>query len=351
MDLNSPTEFSTIDRENMLAHIDGLPDQLAQAWKLGDSLPLPVKLPFDRVVVAGMGGSAIGADLLRAYCEDELSIPFIVHRNYGLPAFARGGNTLVIASSHSGNTEEVLSAYTAAMENGCQVMALTTGGKLEQMALNAGNLVWKFTHTGQPRTAVGYSFGLLHAILTRLGLIRLSVDEKANLIARLKSYQEKLNAQVPVIQNPAKRQAGNLIGRHVTFYGSGFLAPVAMRWKTQLNEVAKAFASFEVLPEADHNTLAGICNPADFNYREYAVFLDATCNDARNRLRSEKTKDILMLEGIATDTIQARGDDRLEQLWSMILFGDYMAYYLALAYDTDPTPIPPIVALKEAMRD
>jgi glucose/mannose-6-phosphate isomerase len=129
------------------------------------------------------------------------------------------------------------------------------------------------------------------------------------------------------------------------------MAPVARRWKCQINEVAKAIASFEFLPEADHNTLAGIINPEQQMGHELALFLRASADHPRNVIRVDKTREILMLEGIGTDFFNARGGSKLAQMWSTILFGDYMAYYLAICYDTDPTPITAINTLKESMSD
>lgn len=349
MDLNEYEQFARVDREDMLGHISGLPTQLEKAWQLGLDLPLPDFKPVQRIVLAGMGGSAIGGDLLAAYTADVLKVPFFVHRDYDLPAFASGSGTLVVASSHSGNTEEVLSAYKQATENKCQLIAVCTGGKLEALAKENQVPVWKFAHQGQPRTAVGYSFGLLLALLTRLEMLSDPGQDVKAAIEGMRDLQEKIGAQVPVLKNPAKRLAGQLISRHITVFGSGFMSPVARRWKTQINEVAKAFASFEYMPEADHNTLAGISNPTGSEKWEFCIFLRAQAEHPRNLLRLEKTQQIMMLDGVGTEIFTARGKTRMEQMWNTLLFGDYLAFYLAMAYDTDPTPIPPIAALKEEM--
>lgn len=349
MDLNESAKFSTLDRENMLAYIDELPQQLSQALKLGMAQPLTAMEPVERIIVSGMGGSAIGADLLASFLSDRLSVPMIVHRDYGLPEFARGTSTLVVVSSHSGNTEESLSAFEQAVKNHCQVVGICTGGKLQKKAEELGYAVWLFKHTGQPRSAVGYSFGLLLALFTRLGLVADLAAEVENTVKVMTALQEKIKIDVPVLGNPAKRLAGQMIGRHITIFGSGFMAPVARRWKCQINEVAKAVASFEALPEADHNTLAGTNNPHDQLAKELAIFLRASADHPRNLLRVDKTREILMLEGMGTDFFNAKGETRLAQMWSTILFGDYVSYYLAMAYDTDPTPIPPIAVLKETL--
>jgi glucose/mannose-6-phosphate isomerase len=211
--------------------------------------------------------------------------------------------------------------------------------------------VWKFSHQGQPRAAVGFSFGLLLALFTRLGLISDPSQELKGAIALMREVADSLGAHVPVKDNPAKRMAGQMIGRVVTVFASGCMAPVARRWKCQINEVAKAAANFEILPEADHNTVAGVCHPEEPLSREIRVFLQARSEHPRNQKRIEVTRQVMMVEGLNTDMVNARGETRLEQMWSTLLFGDYTAYYLAMAYDVDPTPIPPINAVKEAMQD
>ncbi len=351
MNLDDLSLLSQLDPQNMLAEIDSLPQQLATAWKLGQSLPLPrTDAPIERIVLSGMGGSAIGADLLVAYVAETCPVPVIVHRDYGLPAFASGPGTLVVASSHSGNTEETLDSFDAARQRGCATLAIAAGGKLAQEAASANIPLWTFRHQGQPRAAVGYSFGLLLALFSRLGLIPDQAGEVAGAVESMRQQQANLRAEIPAALNPAKRYAGQLVGRWVTVFGSGALAPVARRWKTQINELAKAPANFEFLPEADHNTLAGLANPADLlQSRTLAMFLVAPSDHPRNRLRSEFTRQVFMLEGSNTDFYLAKGDSKLAHIWTALHFGDYLAYYLAIAYQTDPTPVEALAHLKEML--
>ena len=164
--------------------------------------------------------------------------------------------------------------------------------------------------------------------------------------------QQHLRADVITAKNPAKRYAGQLMGRWVTIMGAGLLATVARRWKGQLNEVAKAGANFEFLPESDHNTLAGTMNPQEtLNAHTMTLFLRAPSDHPRNRLRSDLTRKAFMLEGLNTDHVDARGNTPLAHMWTLILFGDYMAYYLAMGYGVDPTPIKALVEFKEAMAE
>ncbi|NCP87097.1 MAG: bifunctional phosphoglucose/phosphomannose isomerase [Anaerolineae bacterium CG_4_9_14_3_um_filter_57_17] len=353
MNLDQSELYPKIDPQNMLAEIDGLPDQLLAAWEQGlveaDFFSAEQSAAFQRILITGMGGSAIGADLVTAYVAPFCRLPIFVSRDYDLPAWARGAETLVIACSHSGNTEETLSATQQALERGCGLLALCTGGKLAALAAENHFSAWKFVHAGQPRAAVGFSFGLLLAALQRLGLIPDQNSALRAAVVAMQTQKISLMSGVPVSQNPAKRMAGQLVGRGITFFGAGLHAPIARRWKGQMNEIAKALAQFEALPEANHNTLQGLNVPEEVLSRSIALFLRAPSDHPRNRLRIELTRQAFMLEGVNTDFLDAHGETRLEHLWTLLHFGDYLAYYLALAYDIDPTPIPALQNFKASM--
>ncbi len=348
--LDDLERFRSLDPQGMLGEIDGLPDQLQTAWNLGQKLPLADISGVRQVIIAGMGGSAIGGDLLAAYAEPMCAVPIAVWRGYDLPAYADGPTTLVVASSHSGNTEETLSAFARGAESGVQRLAVTTGGDLARQADAQGVPLWHFKHAGQPRAAVGYSFGLLLAALTRLGLIPDPEDELADAVAGMRQQQTNLRAEVPVVQNPAKRMAGQMMDRWPTIVGAGLLAPVARRWRTQIAELAKAVAQFETLPEADHNMVAGVVNPASLFGSTMMLFLRATGDHPRILERVDVTKEIFMVEGFNTDFVHAQGETRLAQQWTTLHFGDYTAYYLAMTYNVDPTPVDAIEDLKARLR-
>ncbi|NPV56981.1 MAG: bifunctional phosphoglucose/phosphomannose isomerase [Anaerolineae bacterium] len=351
LDLSEYHAFEEIDQLDMYGHIRQLPDQLEGAFRQGMQMSLGHISKPKAVVIAGMGGSAIGADLLAAYISDECPLPVVVWRDYDLPAWANGRDVLVIVSSHSGNTEESLSAFEAAVAQGCQVMTISTGGKLSQRANQVGAPAWLFDHSGAPRSAVGHSFGLLAACFSRLGLAQVSEQDIASAANAMRAQEGEIKKENQPSHNPAKRLAGQLIGRWVMVVASGFLVPVARRWKCQISEVAKAWGQFEFLPEMDHNTLAGICNPAPLFSNLMVLFLESQFEHDRNRIRAELTRELMMVEGIGTDAFRASGDSRLEQLWTALHFGDYTSYYLAMAYRVDPTAIPTIDQLKASMRD
>ncbi|HSQ27868.1 MAG TPA: bifunctional phosphoglucose/phosphomannose isomerase [Anaerolineales bacterium] len=349
MNLDDLSMRAALDPQDMYQQISSLPDQLNAAWQLGKSQPLPAMNHIRQIVLSGMGGSAIGADLLAAYSAHTCPFPVMIHRDYDLPAFANGPDTLVVASSHSGNTEETLSGYELALQRGCRTLAITTGGKLAQLANASDQPVWRFSHDGQPRAAVGFSFALLLALLTKLNLIPDPSQELHGAIETMRQQQENLHIEIPTARNPAKRLAGQLVGRWVSVFGSGLLAPVARRWKGQISELAKAWAQFEFLPEANHNTLAGILNPEALFNHSIALFLQSSCDHPRNQLRSTLTRQAFLMEGLNTDVFHAQGDTALSQLWSTLHFGDYMAYYLAMAYAVDPTPVAAIEQFKLEM--
>ncbi len=160
-----------------------------------------------------------------------------------------------------------------------------------------------------------------------------------------------MQMEIPAAQNPAKRMAGQLIGRIPVIFGAGILAPVARRWKGQISEVAKAWGQFEFLPEADHNTLAGSQFPEELLSKLIVLFLDSSSDHPRNRLRNAYTRQILMADGLNTDQITAPDGPPLSNLWTLLHYGDYVAFYLAMAYGVDPTPVDALAHLKQALTD
>ena len=351
MNLDDLTQLQTLDTHNMLAGIDSLPDQLASAWELGQNLPLPQVSGINRILISAVGAPGNGADLLAGYASRDCPLPVFLQRDYGLPGWAAGPETLVIALSHNGNEEEILSCFDEALKRGCRLMVICAGGKLLEKARLAGCPLWRYEYAGRPRTALAFFFGLLLALFTRLGLLPAQSELVAGAVAALKAQQAGISVAVPAARNPAKRYAGQMVGRWVTIFGSGLLAAVGRRWKNQINELAKAPANFEALPEADHNALAGVINPSSEVLMPHTMtlFLAAGCDHPRNRLRSLYTRQTFMLEGLNTDFFMSSGDSPLAQMWTAVHFGDYLAFYLAMAYAIDPTPVEALAALEAAL--
>jgi glucose/mannose-6-phosphate isomerase len=350
MDLDQVSVYKEIDKSNMLAELQGLPNQLMDAWYIGKGCNISLSNKISSLVIAGMGGSAMGADLLASYAAPICPIPILTLRDYRLPVWAKGGDVLVVASSHSGNTEETISVFQQALVNKCSLLVISTGGILARQAQEYSLSLWTFKHKGQPRAAVGYSFGLLLALLVKLGLIPNQDALIESTVIAMQKLRGSIDVDVPVKNNAAKRMAGQLMSRWITVISGDYLLPVARRYKTQINELAKAWAQFEFLPEVDHNTLAGIEKTEEVLTKIFVLFLSASSDHPRNQLRSRLTQEEFMRAGINTDRLQFQEENPLAEIWTCLLFGDFLAYYLAIAYQIDPTPIETIQNLKIAMQ-
>lgn len=351
MNLDDLDRMRAIDVDDMLSHIDALPDQLDNAWQLAHTLPLPASHQSPRLIVlCGMGGSAIGGDLAAAIVAPTAPIPFVVLRGYDLPAFVAGPETLVIASSHSGDTEETLAAADQAQARGTRLLAMTTGGQLADHANRHGYPLWQFTYKSQPRAALGWSLGLLLGLADRLKLAPRLGEDLAGAVARLREAAKGYGADSGLATNPAKRTAGQLIGRLPVFIGGGIFEPVARRWKCQFNENAKVWAQYEPMPETHHNAVAAIEFPADHKLNLSAIVITSPTQDhPRVRLRNELMVTMCLHNAIMVDTFQPQGDTALAQLLHAVQFGDYLSYYTAIGYGVDPTAIAPIIELKQQL--
>jgi glucose/mannose-6-phosphate isomerase len=349
IDFNDLDAMQKLDPNNFITQINNIPDQMEQAWNLGLALPMPAIDGVKHILLCGMGSSALSADLLAAYAAARCPVPLLVHRDDDLPAWAGGPDTLVIAVSYSGSTEETLSAFEQAQSRGCHVLAVTGGGRLAAVALERGLPLWQLEPAGQPRTAAAILFALLLAVLYRMGLLDGANDALTEALHALRNAQTNLRAEAPVAFNPAKRLAGQLVGRWVVVLAADILAPVARRWKQQLAESGKAWAQFEFLPEANHHSIAGLNHPENALLQTIALFLTAPSNLERNRQRLNLTRQVFMTQGVNTDAITARGEGPLAHILTMLLFGEYTAYYLAMAYGEDPSQLEIIDLYKQAL--
>jgi len=349
INLDETQLYPQYDPDGMLARIHEMPWQCRQAWQTALDFPLPADYSqIDKVVILGMGGSAIGGDLVRSLVTAEARLPVIIHRDYGLPAFV-DEKTLVIASSYSGNTEETLSAFEQALNLACPKLAITTGGRLREMAELKNVPVTVFDYKAQPRAALGFSFLPVLGFLQRLGFINDTSADVAETARVLEELSGKIDESVPQSRNPAKQLAEKLYGNLVVVYGAGFLAEVAHRWKTQVNENGKAWAFYEVFPELNHNATVGYEFPRELADKIRVVFLESPALNRRVQLRYQVTGELLDRSGIMHESVDSEGSSHLSQMMSLVLFGDYMSYYLALLYRVDPSPVKVIDYLKERL--
>jgi glucose/mannose-6-phosphate isomerase len=339
VDLDDLLIYRRLDAAGMLDHMHQFPEQCRLAWEkvLRFALP-PEYSPVDKVVILGMGGSAIGGDIARRLALTESRVPVWVHRDYGLPPFV-DRNTLLIASSYSGNTEETLSAFTASLKTPAKKLAITAGGRLKKMAEKEGIPVFVIDYRAPPRAAFPHSFVPLVGIFQKLGLLD---DKSADLKQALKILNKLAGDFVetrPLASNPAKQLAARLWGHLAVIYGGEILSEVGRRWKTQLNENSKAWAFFELFPELNHNAVAGYDFPPEVKDRVFVVLLHSALFSPRSRFHYEATAKLLVKSGISHEVVGAVGETALAQVMSLVLFGDYVSLYLAMLNEIDPTPL------------
>ena len=352
LNLDNSELYKRIDPDNMLAHLHGLSHQCRDAWRKARDFDLPPDYSdIDKVVILGMGGSAIGGDLARSLASSINKAFVFVNRDYDLPTFV-DDKTLVIASSYSGNTEETLSAFGQALKTGCKKLAITTGGKLKALSDDACVPVLNIDYVSQPRAALGYSFMPVIAFFLKLKLLDdRSTKEVEAMITNLESLLSELKESVPTESNIAKQLATNIYGKIAIIYGSGILTEVARRWKTQINENSKAWAFHEVFPELNHNAVIGYQFPRELASKIYVVLLRCPSLHPRTMIRYQVTSELLEQNGIGHQVIDSHGEDGLSQMMSLVFTGDWASYYLAILNEIDPSPVKAIDYLKKRLSE
>jgi glucose/mannose-6-phosphate isomerase len=333
----------------MLETLAGLPEQCEEALKLGGEAPLPSLQKDPRqVVMAGLGGSAIGGDLVRAVVAQEAGTPVLVCRDYTLPSYINE-ETLVFLTSYSGNTEETLSAYEAAGKQGAARIVFTTGGKLAERAQRDGVPVIRVPAGLPPRSALGYLFLPALFILGRLGLVTLreGYGELAEVLRKLRAQFEPAS---PRERNRAKDLALRLYGRIPVIYGAAHTTEVAAtRWKGQFNENSKCLAYWNAFPEMNHNEIVGFEAPPEALRSLFLIFLRDAGDHPRVRARMEITKHLLQDRVAGVAEFWGEGSSLLVRLFSLIYLGDYASVYLALLYGINPKPVAVIDYLKQEL--
>lgn len=350
--LNNVQAIRDNDPGKMLEAIYRLPEQCTEAMSIAAKLELPADYAdFTHILVTGLGGSAIGGDLLRVFVSERAGIPVIVNRDYTLPNFV-GPTTLLFATSFSGNTEETISAYEQAAAKGAKIVVITTGGKLKDLAARDGVPIVNIPGGISPRAATGYLFLPALAALQHLGLIPDVRQEVAETVDLLKEMREVLKAENPADKNPAKALALKLYNHIPVIYGStGTTEVVATRWKGQINENAKAAAYWNVFPEMNHNEIVGFEAPAHLLKNLSVVILRDRDDHPRVQKRMEISKGILSPAVSEISEVFAQGTSPLARTFSLTFTGDWVSVYLAVLYGIDPTPVKMIDYLKKKLTE
>lgn len=338
----------------MYNRIFDLPDQMVEALKISSVWKFDPQLFTDvkNVVIVGMGGSAIGGDLARSYLADKLLVPFHICRHYQLPEYV-DDETLVIASSYSGNTEETLAAVDDAIARKSMIAGISTGGMLKEVATLNEIPIVKMPAGLPPRAALGFSFVPLMVFLEKIGLIKRSQEEIKSVIKKLSKDRDNYMEDGDLDSNVAKQIAKKIHGRIPIIYtGPTLTDVVGVRWKGQICENAKNLAFVNQYPEYNHNELVG-WSELMTQHADKLIVLTLRDEDDHPQVskRMEVVKPLLEEIGVEVIEIHSTGDSSMQRMFSLIQLGDFVSYYLAILNEVDPTPVEVIDMLKAALSE
>ena len=349
--LDDLDRIKQLDKSSMVKLLADFPSQCEDAIRIAESFQLPKgHEKASKILFTGLGGSAIGADLARAYLIDEIKVPVFVNRDYTLPAFV-DQDTLVFVSSYSGETEETLSAYENAAKKTSKIICVSTGGKLGEIAKARNIPLVTIPKNFPPRTALGYSFFVPLVLLVKMGFISdKAADMKETVKVLIELRDKELSLEVKAENNPAKKIALKLFDKFTVIYGaSRNIDSVVVRWRGQLAENSKALASSHVLPEMNHNEIVGWEFPKDILKKFAVILLRDKGEHPRVAVRMRITKEILRKTAGEVLEVDSKGDSLLARMFSLIYIGDFVSFYLAVLYGIDPTPVERITYLKKEL--
>lgn len=349
IDLDDQREIEELDNNNMLTFLEEFPLQCEQAVEIGRLSCSHIIADLPRVKnlsILGMGGSGISGDIARIVFEPHLKIPVTVNKSYDLPAFVND-NSLVLAVSYSGETEETLSSARIALERGAQLVAITSGGALLDLAKKEGLPLIRIPEGLQPRLAVGYLSIPVLIYLSSLGFVYSIEDDIEELIEMLNTKSTEYKSKVPTEKNQAKQLAKQVYGKIPIIYGdSGISGLAALRWKCQFNENSKVPAFYNHLPEMNHNEIVGWEEMVNTSREFFLMTLRDSTENPQLSKRFVATKELISDRFSGFIELESQGRSRLAKLFSLIYLGDFISVYLALLNGIDPTPVDRIQVLK-----
>jgi glucose/mannose-6-phosphate isomerase len=345
----NPDDLHRVDKGDMAGHIAHMGSHIRDAVQLCRALTVPISGNECRgVIILGMGGSAIGGDLARSYLSGKLSVPITINRSYEIPSFANE-NTLVIASSYSGNTEETLSSFEQAVQKKLPILCITTGGTLAKRAKELNLPVVLVPAGMQPRAALAYSFVPILLALEKVGITSGEAQNLEHTSSLLDMLSERYGVGHLVDNNPAFKLAGEIVHRVPVIYTSSNEESIALRWHGQINENAKHLAFSNVVSEMNHNELESWSHPIDLVERFSIVLLRSGDEHPRIAKRFEVMKDVFRSKQVDVFELVSEGETRMDRMFSLVALADWTSYYMALFAGIDPTAIDTIEQFKQKM--
>ncbi len=346
--LDDLEKIKKLDPLDMLGVEENFLMQLKQSKKIADTADLKdlESAGFAGLAILGMGGSGFTGDILKSIIYDKIKIPIVVVKGYVLPAFV-SKDWLVVPVSYSGNTEETLSALSQAINRGCFLLSITSGGRLKDICADNDSACVMVPGGYQPRGAAGYLFFTTYLVLGRIGIIEMNGNEIHEALEILKSKKKIYNRNTATENNPAKRLAVELFEYLPVIFGTeGYLSAVAYRWKCEINENAKCPCFWGEFPELNHNETVGWQNLQTLSSNfVLVVFKDDESTD-RIKVRIKTTVELLRDNFGKILEIPSEGKSRLARALGLMYLGDIASVYLAFLYNVDPTPVDRIAILK-----
>lgn len=347
--LDDPKRIRAVDKSDMLSFSVNMAKHYLDSSKKAESIKITYPEP-DNIIIAGMGGSAIGGDLLKDWAKDKTKVPIEVNREYHLPAYANK-KSLVVITSYSGGTEESLSAFLDALKKKCMIFCVSSGGELVEFAKKLNVPYLQVAGGMPPRAASPHLFMPLLYVLEKTGLVPSIKQEFSEALSVLKQVCSENSTDKPSKENAAKTLAININGTVPVVYGFGFYRSVAQRFKQQFNENCKVPAKWEYFPELNHNEIVGWEKPGDLSHCFSAIFIRDKDEPVEIHSRIETTKRIMHPVGVKMFEVQSQGESTLAKMLSTISVGDFASIYLSVLRGVDPTPVETITHLKTSLNE
>lgn len=349
--LSNLSQIQKLDSKNMLGSIEFLGEQIEEVSKLIKNIKVSKNYKkIANVVVCGMGGSTLGAHLIKSLYKNDLKVSLNIVNGYKLPGFV-GKNTLVILSSYSGNTEEVLSCALEAKKKKCKISIIASGGKLAEIAKKEKypSLIFttKNNPCGSPRMGLGYSIVGQIYLFAKLGILKIDLKELKKLPEVIKNYNKNFGVKT---NNNLKKIALLTKNKSVWFVGAEHFGGNAHIAGNQMNENAKRFGGYFLLPELNHHLLEGMINPKSNKDNLLFVFLESDLYSDKLKQRFVLTKEILKMHKINFAVIKAQEKNALTQTMEILLATSYLSFYSAMVENIDPTAIPFVELLKKKLK-
>ncbi|KUK79617.1 MAG: Bifunctional phosphoglucose/phosphomannose isomerase [Microgenomates bacterium 39_7] len=351
--INSREEIKKIDQEDVLGSIEALADQIKHAWEETQTLRIQLKHKPTQIVVAGMGGSALGASVVKHLFKDSLPIPLEIVNDYTLPHYV-SEETFVILSSYSGNTEEILACAQQAEKLNAQIAVITAGGKLKEIASKQNYPIYlidpKYNPSGQPRMAIGYAIIGLIGLLTQAKLIKLTDEEIRSAEEAVLTTMHQCTVEVGVDQNPAKSLTFALVDRKPNLIAAEFLTGAAHVASNQFNENAKTFATYYQIPEMNHHLLESLELPKSNRLDNIFLFFTSHLYHQKNQLRMTLTQEAVEKQGCMSLAIKLKNKTKIAQVFELITLSAFTNFYLAVINEINPSKIPMVDWFKDELK-